>query len=149
EHGPEVARMIARSTEPAHEMLPVVLSRMAGVTERLEAGASVLDVGCGCGVAIHRLAREFPMSCFRGHDPSPEAIGRAWAESQRLGLTNVTYVQTGGEDLPKEPTFDLVMTLDCMHDLPRPEAVIRAIRGAIKPQGVWLIKDIRCWTHEA
>ena len=48
-----------------------------------------------------------------------------------------------GEDLPAEPTFDLVVTFDCVHDMTRPDLVIAAIRGAIRDDGTWLIKDIR------
>ncbi len=46
--------------------------------------------------------------------------------------------------MPKEPTFDLVLTLDCLHDMTRPTEAIAAIRRAIKDDGTWLIKDIRC-----
>ena len=48
-----------------------------------------------------------------------------------------------GEALPKEPTYDFVITFDCLHDMTRPAAVIAAIRRALKPDGTWLIKDIR------
>jgi hypothetical protein len=36
-----------------------------------------------------------------------------------------------------------VLTLDCIHDMPHPQEAITAIRRAIKPDGTWLIKDIR------
>jgi hypothetical protein len=44
--------------------------------------------------------------------------------------------------LPVYPTFDFVMTLDCLHDMPRPDLCCAAIRQAIKPDGVWFIVDI-------
>ena len=34
------------------------------------------------------------------------------------------------------------MTLDCLHDMPRPDLFCAAIRQAIKPDGVWFIVDI-------
>jgi hypothetical protein len=34
------------------------------------------------------------------------------------------------------------MTLDCLHDMPRPDLCAAAIRRAIKPDGVWFIIDI-------
>ena len=34
------------------------------------------------------------------------------------------------------------MTLDCLNDMPRPDLYARAIRQAIKPDGVWFIIDI-------
>jgi SAM-dependent methyltransferase len=50
---------------------------------------------------------------------------------------------SGGEALPTTPTYDFVITFDCLHDMTRPGSVIEAIRRALKPDGTWLIKDIR------
>jgi hypothetical protein len=43
-----------------------------GLIERLAEGIDVLDVGCGSGRAVIRLAREFPRSRFAGYDFSAE-----------------------------------------------------------------------------
>jgi hypothetical protein len=37
-----------------------------------------------------------------------------------------------------------VLTFDCLHDMTHPDVVAAAIRRAIRDDGVWLIKDIRC-----
>jgi len=58
------------------------------------------------------------------------------------GLSNITYFLAGGEDLLKTPTYDLAMTLDCMHDMTQPQIIIETIRRSIKEDGAWLIKDI-------
>jgi SAM-dependent methyltransferase len=55
----------------------------------------------------------------------------------------VTFHLAGAADLPAEPTFDLVLTFDCIHDMPHPAEAIAAIRRAVRPDGTWLIKDIR------
>jgi SAM-dependent methyltransferase len=49
----------------------------------------------------------------------------------------------GGEALPDQPTFDFVITFDCIHDMTRPGEVISSIRQSLKDEGTWLIKDIR------
>jgi SAM-dependent methyltransferase len=144
EHGPKVACMIKRMTSPSHKMLPEFLGRVDGLTRRLEEGAHVVDVGCGSGVALRVLAAAFPKSTFEGYDPSANAIELAQADTAKSGLTNITYHVARGETLPNEPTYDVVMTLDCMHDMTRPDDIVQAIRHAIKPDGVWIIKDIRC-----
>jgi hypothetical protein len=61
----------------------------------------------------------------------------------QAGLTNVELRAEGAAALPSSPTYDLVVTFDCIHDMPRPDEAIAAIRQAIAPDGTWLIKDIR------
>jgi SAM-dependent methyltransferase len=59
------------------------------------------------------------------------------------GLAHVTFHDANGDALPREPRFDLVTTFDCLHDMANPAPVIAAIRQAIKPDGTWLIADIK------
>ena len=66
------------------------LDAMPGMTARLEAGASVADVGCGEGAVVLALARAFPRSRFAGlRRPRPLGRGGAGARSgerpRRLG----------------------------------------------------------------
>jgi SAM-dependent methyltransferase len=143
DHGPHVACALKRMTGPGHRALPEILERVDGLVERLHAGARVADVGCGSGLSLHVLAERFPASRFEGWDPSPVAVGIAAEEAERRGLDNVSFHVAGGEDLPAGAGYDLVLTLDCMHDLPRPRQVIGAIRAALAPDGVWVIKDLR------
>jgi 2-polyprenyl-3-methyl-5-hydroxy-6-metoxy-1,4-benzoquinol methylase len=89
------------------------------------------------------MAAAYPNSAFHGYDPSRHAIERAEKNAKEAGLANVQLHCAGGEQLPNDPTFDFVLTLDCMHDMTRPAEVIAAIRRAIRPDGTWLIKDIR------
>lgn len=124
-------------------LVPQVLPRLAGVTQKLEAGAQVADVGCGAGVALTAMAQVYPNSSFHGFDPSRHAIERAREKVRELGLANIELHEASGTELPTDPTFDFVITFDCLHDMTRPAEVIAAIRKAIRPDGTWLIKDIR------
>ena len=45
---------------------PTILPLVPGLTERLESGIDVLDVGCGRGLAMMQLAEAFPNSRFTG-----------------------------------------------------------------------------------
>ena len=51
--------------------------------------------------------------------------------------------EAGGEKLPSEGSYDFIITFDCIHDMTRPAEVIASIRRALRPDGTWLIKDIR------
>lgn len=144
EHGTNCACTMKRMFAPSHALLPYFLGRVEGLVERLQAGIQVLDVGCGVGGALCELARAFPNSTFVGCDASPTAINIARSDTQNAGLPNITYQVLKGEALPPSPQYDLVLTLDCLHDMAFPQRTLKAIRSCIKPDGVLVIKDIRC-----
>ncbi len=125
-------------------LVPFILPAIEGATEALQAGADVVDVGCGAGVALATMAEAFPESRFLGVDPSEIAIDMARQAVEASGLDNLRFEVAGGESLPDEPTFDLVLTFDCLHDMPRPKDTIAAIAASLKEDGVWLCKDIKC-----
>jgi 2-polyprenyl-3-methyl-5-hydroxy-6-metoxy-1,4-benzoquinol methylase len=145
DRGPLAAYDAERSLAPWTRLalVPRVLPALDGVWARLEAGARVADVGCGAGLALVAMATAFPRSSFEGFDPSRYAIDRARAHLSETDLTNVSVQLAGAADLPDRPTYDFVVTLDCMHDMPRPAETTAAIRRAIQADGTWLIKDIR------
>ncbi|HIM66410.1 MAG TPA: class I SAM-dependent methyltransferase [Acidimicrobiia bacterium] len=128
-------------------MVPVIVPALEGVAEKLTAGARVVDVGCGAGTVLGLLAEAFPASTYVGYDPSHHAVDLA---VERLsGFDNVEVLARFGEELPPTGDFDLILTMDCLHDMPRPDIVMAAIREAIAPDGTWLIKDIKSsadWT---
>lgn len=143
--GPTGAHQVERMLGPWSRLalVPVILPALGGVTQRLAAGARVADVGCGAGVALVAMAEAFPKSGFDGFDPSTHAIARAVENARAAGLENVELHAAAAEALPVEPVYDLVLTLDCLHDMPHPDAAMQAIRRAIKEDGTWLIKEIR------
>lgn len=124
-------------------LVPVVLPALEGVVERLEAGSLVADVGCGAGVAISVLAETYPRSTFHGYDLSRHAIERATAAVADAGLTNVELHHARAEDVPAGAGYDLVLALDCLHDMTRPAEALAAIRAAIDPDGTLLVKEIK------
>ena len=141
--GDRTARQIDRMSKVwvSDYLLNTVLPCADGVIEKLETGAEVADVGCGGAVSVEALARRFPNSRIVGYEPSGPSVARA---AGRLGdLANASIIQAGGEELPAEARFDLILTLECMHDMPFPDRVAAAIRRSLKDDGTWLIKDMR------
>jgi 2-polyprenyl-3-methyl-5-hydroxy-6-metoxy-1,4-benzoquinol methylase len=144
--GPAGAHRTERMLGPWSRLalVPRILPALDGVIDKLDAGATVADVGCGAGVALVAMAQRFPRSHFHGYDISRHAIERATEVVADTGLGNVALHHAGAEMLPGEPTFDLVVTFDCLHDMTDPATTITAIRRSIDPDGTWLVKDIRC-----
>jgi len=144
-HGPEGAVGIERSFEPWNKtfLLPVVLPALDGVVAKLQAGAAVADVGCGSGSAVMLMADAFRSSMFTGYDISQFALARARAKVDESGLTNAAFHDPRNQALPEDQSLDLITTFDCIHDMSHPAEVIAAIRSSIKPDGTWLLVDIK------
>jgi 2-polyprenyl-3-methyl-5-hydroxy-6-metoxy-1,4-benzoquinol methylase len=144
--GPNGAHRTERMLGPWARLalVPVVLPMLDGIVDRLEAGADVCDVGCGSGVALEAMARAYPASRFTGYDPSRHAVERARVKMADAGLDNVEIVHARAEDLPSEPSYDLVLTFDCLHDMTHPDEALRAVRRSLRDDGTLLVKEIRC-----
>jgi SAM-dependent methyltransferase len=144
-HGPEGAVGIERSFEPWNRsfLLPMVLPALDGVVAKLEGGAAVADVGCGAGGAVLLMAGAYPQSTFTGYDISQHALARAREKLDSSKLDNVEFHDPRNTPLPGDHSLDLVCTFDCIHDMAHPQAVIEAIHASLKPDGTWLLVDIK------
>jgi 2-polyprenyl-3-methyl-5-hydroxy-6-metoxy-1,4-benzoquinol methylase len=123
-----------------------VLPLVPGLTDGLDAGIAVLDVGCGSGRILNALAAMFPSSRFAGMDLSPEAIDRAGAEAAERGLTNVEFTTrdvTDFDDTAPVAGYDLITSFDAVHDQAQPLRVLKGINRALRSDGVYLMQDIR------
>jgi 2-polyprenyl-6-hydroxyphenyl methylase/3-demethylubiquinone-9 3-methyltransferase len=103
-------------------------------------GASALDVGCGGGL----LAEEVARLGFRvtGVDPSAPSLATA-REHARAGGLAIEYLEGVGEDLPvADATFDLGYCCDVLEHVDDVPAVLREIRRALRPGGLFVYDTI-------
>jgi hypothetical protein len=119
------------------------IGAVGGLPGRLEAGARVLDLGCGTGHAVNVLARAFPRSCFTGVDISADAIALAEAERAGLGLANAAFEEADAARFQPGPAFDVIMAFDAVHDQREPDRVLRQARAALAPGGVFVMVDAK------
>lgn len=70
-----------------------VLPAMARFCSAPERRTHILDVGCGVGLPLCYLAAQFPDMRFVGVDCRPEALVHARRRVEKLGLTNVTFLE--------------------------------------------------------
>ena len=119
------------------------LSAVPGLTARLAAGARVLDVGCGTGHAVTVAARAFPASRFLGLDIDEHLVAVAAAERAGLGLGNAAFVVADAAALPARPRFDVITAFDAVHDQHSPQRVLRRVRAALAPGGVFVMVDAK------
>lgn len=121
-----------------HLLVEAVLPQMPEVEARLRQGARVADIGCGGGRLLIRLAQAFPASRFAGFDVFAPNVGRATANARAAGVEDrVTFgTLDGSAGLPE--SFDVIFTSDVVHDAAQPVALLRAIRAALAPDGVYV-----------
>lgn len=122
-----------------------ILPLVPGLTERLDAGIRVLDVGCGRGRALIQLAGAHPASTFVGYDLSAEAIAYARARAESEGRDNVEFHELDATRLAEVEapgSFDLAFTFDAVHDQSDPAGVLAAIHDVLADDGVYLAVDI-------
>ena len=123
-------------------LLDVALPLAPGLVERLEEGIDVLDIGCGSGHAINLMAGRFPNSRFTGHDFSSEGVAAGRAEASRLGLSNAHFAERNVSEFNQPGRYDLITAFDVVHDLAKPETVLRAVHAALRPGGIFFMQDI-------
>ena len=124
------------------KLLTVTLPLVDGLTDRLNAGIDVADVGCGSGHALNLMAAAYPKSRFVGYDFSDEGLGRGRAEAAEKKLTNVRFEAQDVAALDAAARYDFITTFDAIHDQARPDLVLAAIRRALRPDGVYLCVDV-------
>ena len=123
-----------------------VLPLVQGLSNGLDRGLRVLDVGCGRGRILNRLADLFPNSEFVGMDLSNEAIRFATEDAQARKRGNVRFIERdlSAFDQWAEPeAFDFVTTFDAIHDQARPLNVLKGIHRTLNSDGIYLMQDIK------
>ncbi len=124
-----------------------IVPLVPGLADKLKAGAEVLDVGCGSGRIINRLAKAFPQSRFSGYDLSQDAIAAARADAAEIGVKNSTFVAMDVVKWDESAKWDVITAFDAIHDQVKPKQVLANIYRALKPGGVFLMADIAGSSH--
>ena len=125
------------------QLVPGFLGAVPGLLARLTAGITVPDVGCGTGHAVTVAARAFPASRFLGVDINRQVLAAAGAERARLSLGNAAFAAGDAATLPARPRFDLITAFDAVHDQHSPQQVLRRVRAALAPGGMFLMVDTK------
>lgn len=103
---------------------------------------TVLDAGCGRGLAWIALAERFPNSRFVGYDLCKNSIAYATDCANNAGLSNIRFELRDLTGYAERNAFDFIASFDAVHDQKDPESLIRALYGALRPGGVYRMQDI-------
>lgn len=107
---------------------PVVRRLMRGFQDTLDElfaladPQSVLDVGCGEGVLVHRWAERLPGCRLVGVDLEEPSLQAGWAERQ---APNLEYRVVDAGELPfGRDDFDMASAIEVLEHVPDPERTV-------------------------
>ena len=112
---------------------------------KIAKGSTVADIGAGSGYMTMKLAsRVGSDGKVYANDVQPQMLQILQRRIDRAHVTNVVLVQ-GALDDPKLPpaAVDLELMVDVYHELSEPQAMLRALRGALKPDGRLALLEYR------
>ena len=127
-----------------HLLTQAWVPAIEGLDARLSEGAAVADVGCGRGLALIKLAHKYPESYFVGYDAFEPEILHATENARAAGVADRVRFQHLDASRGMPSQYDVITTFDVVHDAVDPKALLRSIRQALKPNGVYVCLEINC-----
>jgi SAM-dependent methyltransferase len=148
---PEFAETMDMSRRPLYEYCALdYLACAPGLLDRFtSSGGRALDVGCGRGRFTLAIATALPKLEAVGFDLDGPTIERANADAKERGLENARFDVADAVAFAVDPPWDLITAFDAIHDQADPLGVLRRIREALAPGGVFLMVDVRAETDVA
>ena len=120
--------------------LPNWIAALEGVADRLAAGATVADIGCGHGASVIVLAQTYPGSQIRGFDFHGPSIETARQRADEAAVSaNTSFEIADAKGYPGN--YDLICFFDCLHDMGDPVGIARYAREHLNPGGTVLLVE--------
>jgi predicted methyltransferase len=106
-------------------------------------GARVADVGAGGGFFTSRLASAVgPAGHVYAVDVTDDALDRLRRRLKEDAISNVTVIKGTSTDPQLPPaTLDAALIINAYHEMPEHQAMLAAIRAALKPTGRLVIVE--------
>ncbi len=143
EHDHQVFHGVERffRTGYAANLVQSWIPALEGVEAKLQAGASVADIGCGHGASTILMAQAYPNSSFIGFDYHADSIVAARERAEAAGIADrVRFEVATATDYPGT-NYDLVAMFDALHDMGNPAGAASHVYTTLKADGTWLIVE--------
>ena len=122
---------------------PIFDEALAVMRRYLAPDSRVLDLGCGPGREVRRVAGVVPRAEVVGVDLAAGMVKVARASARERGLENCAFFQADAGVLPQQfdDAFDLVYSCLAHHHFPDPRAAAASVLRCLRPGGVYCIVD--------
>jgi len=126
--------------EAVEPTMKAIIDNIFHLTTRLDVFASALEIGCGPGRILHRVARLHPDTSFIGIDVSDEMMSLGAKDRP----ANVIKLLCDGETFPNVGQVDLIYSVEVFQHLAADtkRAYLREIAHALTPKGVALVQYV-------
>jgi SAM-dependent methyltransferase len=144
EHDPNLFEGVERFFRPGYNahLVSEWIPALDGVAAKLEAGATVADVGCGHGASTLIMGKAFPRSTFTGFDYHGPSIESARQKAKAASVADrVRFEVAAAKEFPSRGGYDLVTFFDCLHDMGDPVGAAQHVRETLKPDGTWMLVE--------
>jgi SAM-dependent methyltransferase len=140
---PEFINMVSETGRPFYNRLvPGGLSQVPGLPDVLAGNAKVLDLACGAGYGLQRLAETYPTVSLVGLDGDAYSLGKVKERMTELGIQDkVSLLESTLEDISAVEEYDAVLINISMHECRDIEQVAERVLRSLKPGGYFVISD--------
>jgi len=122
------------------------IHRAATIVEnaRIQPNLTVLDAGCGPGrITIPAAFKVGSLGKIVAMDIQAGMLSQTQRKAQAANLTNISFFHAGlGEKKLEQETFDRVLLVTVLGEIPDREAALKEIFGALKPNGILSVTEI-------
>jgi SAM-dependent methyltransferase len=132
--------------ELGQEWLPAI----PDIHARLSNGhqAKVADIGCGAGWSSIGIAQAYPSARVDGFDLDEPSIELARANAAEVAAEaklngRLTFQARDAADVAGDNNYDLVLALECIHDMSDPVRVLRTMHNLAGEDGSVIVADER------
>jgi SAM-dependent methyltransferase len=120
--------------------LPNWVDALQGAGEKLRAGGTVADVGCGHGASAVVLAQTYPNAHITGFDFHAPSIATATERAEEAGVADrTTFAVADAQGY--DGTYDMICFFDCLHDMGDPVGIAKYAEQHLADDGTVLLVE--------